>query len=110
MADSRMVTGLFRDRDSAERAYQSLSDRGYGREDVNLVMSDETRKLHFAPGTAETELNNAKSRTAGVGTTVQRFPSQRSARVLSAASENRWKLPTAHTSFADRAAIAFSEL
>ena len=24
-----MLTGLFRDRDSAERAYQSISDRGY---------------------------------------------------------------------------------
>jgi hypothetical protein len=43
-----MVTGLFRDRDSAERAYQSVSDRGYSREDVNLVMSDETRKQHFS--------------------------------------------------------------
>jgi hypothetical protein len=27
--NSPMVTGLFRDRDSAERAYQSLSERGY---------------------------------------------------------------------------------
>jgi len=26
---NRMVTGLFRDRESAERAYGSLSDRGY---------------------------------------------------------------------------------
>ena len=43
-----MVTGLFRDRDSAERAYQSVSDRGYGREDVNVVMSDETRRRHFS--------------------------------------------------------------
>ena len=44
----RMVTGLFADRESAERAYQSASSRGYGNDDVNLVMSDETRKRHFA--------------------------------------------------------------
>ena len=50
MADSSYVTGLFRDRDSAERAYQSLTDRGYSKDDVNLVMSDETRKRHFSSG------------------------------------------------------------
>ncbi len=38
-----LVTGLFPDRDSAEQAYQELSTRGYGRDDVNLVMTDETR-------------------------------------------------------------------
>ncbi len=47
-----MLTGLFRDRDSAERAYQSISDRGYSRDDVNLVMSDDTRKRHFSGTTA----------------------------------------------------------
>jgi hypothetical protein len=46
--DSRMVTGLFRDRTSAERAYGSLADRGYSKDDVNLVMSDDTRRKHFA--------------------------------------------------------------
>ena len=50
--DDRMLTGLFRDRDSAERAYQSISDRGYSRDDVNVVMSDETRKRHFSGATA----------------------------------------------------------
>ena len=48
MADSTMVTGLFRDRDSAEQAYRSVTDRGYSRDDVNVVMSDETRRRHFA--------------------------------------------------------------
>ena len=39
----RMVTGLFHDRDSAERAYSAVAERGYSKDDVNLVMSDETR-------------------------------------------------------------------
>ncbi|WP_298231755.1 hypothetical protein [uncultured Azohydromonas sp.] len=69
MADTPYVTGLFRDRDSAERAYQSLSDRGYTKDDVNLVMSDETRKRHFgntATGT-QTELGNKAAEGAGIG-------------------------------------------
>jgi hypothetical protein len=52
-----MVTGLFRDRESAERAYGSLTDRGYGQNDVNLLMSDETRQNHSAVDGRETECN-----------------------------------------------------
>jgi hypothetical protein len=71
MADSPYVTGLFRDRDSAERAYQTLHERGYTKDDVNLVMSDETRKRHFgsdstATGT-QTELGNKAAEGAGIG-------------------------------------------
>jgi hypothetical protein len=64
-----MLTGLFRDRDSAERAYQSIADRGYTRDDVNVVMSDETRKRHFAGNTGgrETELGNKAAEGAGIG-------------------------------------------
>lgn len=38
-----MVTGLFRDGESAERAYQACVDRGYEIGDVNVVVSEETR-------------------------------------------------------------------
>ena len=62
-----MLTGLFRDRDSAERAYQSVSDRGYSRDDVNLVMSDETRKRHFAATGEQTELGSKAAEGAGIG-------------------------------------------
>ena len=66
--DKPLVTGLFRDRDSAERAYQAVSDRGYGKDDVNLVMSDETRQRHFAnDGNVETELGNKAAAGAGIG-------------------------------------------
>lgn len=66
---SQMLTGLFRDRDSAERAYSTLSERGYSRDDVNLVMSDETRKRHFADaGSGQTtELGNKAAEGAGIG-------------------------------------------
>jgi hypothetical protein len=61
------VTGLFPDRDSAERAYQSAHERGYDVGDVNLAMSDETRKRHFGANTEETELGSKAGQGAGIG-------------------------------------------
>jgi hypothetical protein len=46
---SPMVSGLFRDRNSAERAYGSLTSRGYNDADINVLMSDETRSRFFPP-------------------------------------------------------------
>ncbi len=63
-----MVTGLFPDRSSAERAYESITSRGYEKDDINLVMSDKTRKIHFSDSShAETELGNKAAEGAGVG-------------------------------------------
>lgn len=65
-----MVTGLFRDRDSAEAAYNAASARGYSKDDLNLVMSDETRARHFANvnvGSTQTELGNKAAEGAGIG-------------------------------------------
>src|SRR5215216_5248183 len=66
---SRMVTGLFRDRESAERAYGSLTSRGYGKDDVNLVMSDDTRKKHFSDDN-DTELDTKAWEGAGKGAAI----------------------------------------
>ena len=65
----RMVTGRFRDRDSAERAYQSSTARGYSDRDIKLAMSDDTRKRYFSDG-AETALGNKATEGAGVGGAV----------------------------------------
>ena len=68
---NRMMTGLFRDRESAERAYQALEGRGYQRDDLNVLMTDETRKKYFADGsTAKTELGTKALEGAGVGAGV----------------------------------------
>ena len=66
--ESRMMTGLFRDRESAEGAYRSLSSRGYGKDDVNLLMSDDTRKKHFTEG--DTELGTKAWEDAGKGAAI----------------------------------------
>lgn len=65
---SRTMTGLFRDRESAERAYGSLSSRGYGKDDVNLLMSDDTRKKYFTD--ADTELGTKAWEDAGKGAAI----------------------------------------
>ena len=62
-----MVTGMFRDRESAERAYQSLPARGYSERDVNLAMSEDTRKRYFGGEAVTTELGNKAAEGAGVG-------------------------------------------
>ena len=64
------MSGMFRDRSSAENAYQSLSSRGYGKDDVNLLMSDETRKMHFSENSAHTDLGDKAMEGAGVGSAI----------------------------------------
>jgi hypothetical protein len=52
-----MVTGLFPDRESADLAYQAIKDReGYGDEDVNFFMMEDTRQKYF-PTETTTERN-----------------------------------------------------
>ena len=67
---NRVVSGLFNDRESAERAYSSLNSRGYTTDDVNLLMSDETRDRHCRDGTADTELGSKALQGAGVGSAI----------------------------------------
>lgn len=64
-----MLTGLFRDRESTEGAYQSLRDRGYSENEINVMMSDKTRDAHYKDG-AVTELGNKATEGAGVGGAV----------------------------------------
>lgn len=64
---SRVMTGLFPDRDSAERAYQGVLDRGYSREDVNLVMSDETRRRDFGDDASGTGIETGTKAAEGAG-------------------------------------------
>ena len=66
--ENRMMTGLFRDRESAEGAYRSLSSRGYGKDDVNLMMSDDTRKKYFADD--DSELGTKAWEDAGKGAAI----------------------------------------
>ena len=44
----KIVTGLFRDSESVERAYEVVAQRDYGTADINVVMSDDTRRRYFS--------------------------------------------------------------
>ena len=66
-----MVTGMFTDRNSAERAYNSITSRGYDKDDINLVMSDQTRKAHFGDTpNVDTDLESKAAEGAGVGSAI----------------------------------------
>lgn len=69
-AKSRMLTGMFNDRQSAEGAYSALESRGYSKDDVNIVMSDDTRKKHFAKDGPDTDLGDKALETAGKGSAI----------------------------------------
>ena len=62
------VAGTFTDRAAAERAYNSMLSRGYDEKEINLIMSDETRKMYFSEqNSTDSELGNKAMEGAGVG-------------------------------------------
>lgn len=68
-----LLTGLFRDRESADRAYASAKSRGYTDEELNVLMSDKTRDSWFDGETAETadsELGSKALEGAGAGSAI----------------------------------------
>ena len=68
---SRTVTGLFRDKESAEKVYNSLRTRGYSDEDVSLMMSDDTRKKYFTDDDEnKTEFDTKAWEGAGKGAAI----------------------------------------
>jgi hypothetical protein len=69
-SDRRMLTGMFADRASAERAYNTLHERGYEKDDINLIMSDDTRKKHYSNDTVKTDLGTKAAETAGTGSVI----------------------------------------
>ena len=70
MADKDyLATRLFTDRDSAEREYQATLARGYDPKDINVVMTEEGRKRHFAHGprlSSATRASKAPGSAAGL--------------------------------------------
>ena len=65
-----LMTRSFHDRESAERAFNDLSSRGYKSDDIHVIMSDDTRKRHFGKDTGKTDLGNKAAEGAGIGGAV----------------------------------------
>lgn len=71
--ENKMLSGLFSDRESAEKAYSSVRDRGYSDDEINVLMSDRTRDDWYGDYEVESddELANSKAlEGTGVGSAV----------------------------------------
>ncbi len=69
-AERNMLTGMFRDRESTENAYKTLQEKGYTKDEINLVMSEETRKKHFSGDVEDTEIGTKAAEGAGKGSAL----------------------------------------
>ena len=65
-----IVSGVFNDRSSAEKAYDSLISKGYNADDITVLMSDKTRDTHFKDSDHESDLGNKSMEGAGVGSAI----------------------------------------
>jgi len=65
-----LLTGSFRNRAEAERAYDSLIRRGYSKDEINIIMSDDTRKRHFTETSTTTDLGNKAAEGGLAGATL----------------------------------------
>lgn len=64
----RYVTGLYSSPEAAGRAYQGLtSQHGYRSDDINVIMTDDTRRRHFGDVTPGTELSGGTKAAEGFG-------------------------------------------
>jgi uncharacterized protein YjbJ (UPF0337 family) len=68
-SNNRVMTGMFNDRDSMDRAYNSAISRGYSKDEVNLMMSDQTRDSWFAEGD-DSALGSKALEGAGTGSAI----------------------------------------
>ena len=65
------MTAIFSDRDAAETAYNALLAHGFSKDDVNIVMTDETRKQHFdARDSDDSALTDKALEGAGKGSAI----------------------------------------
>lgn len=69
-SQNRVLTGMFNDRTSAEKAYDSALSRGYSKDEVNLMMSDQTRDSWFDGEGGDSDLGSKALEGAGTGSAI----------------------------------------
>ena len=65
-----LMTGMFRTKEDADNAYTALQLRGYGSNDIYLLMSQNTRDTHFHNGIHEKSIGNKSLEGAGTGSAI----------------------------------------
>ena len=68
--ENGMLTGMFQDRKSTENAYNSMQERGYNEDEINMVMSKDTHEKYFSDDKEETELGNKAAAGSGAGSAI----------------------------------------
>ena len=66
---ARMVTHVFHDRDKLERAYRFIREYGYDKDEVNVMMSDQTQQKHYADQ-PDSEVGEKALEGAGAGSAI----------------------------------------
>ena len=69
-SEPRLLTGMFADPQSTQDAYNALHERGYSKDDINVVMTDDTRKKHYSGAVKETEIGTKAAEGAGTGSAI----------------------------------------
>jgi hypothetical protein len=64
-----LVTGIFHNREDAEQAYADLRNKGYAPDEINLIMSEDTRTKHFSDR-RDTEMGTKAMEGLGTGATI----------------------------------------
>lgn len=67
---SRTVSALFRNRRDAENAFQTVLDLGYARDDISVLMSEESRTRYYGSDRTDTELGSKAAEGTGVGAAI----------------------------------------
>lgn len=62
-----LVTGVFDSKESADRAYEALQDRGYTSDKIHVIMSDDTRTRHYGNNEA-VKVETGTKTMSGTGT------------------------------------------
>jgi hypothetical protein len=68
--EKSILTGIFDDRESAERAYNALKERGYTDDEISIMMTDETHKKHFDKVKGKSEIGNKAMEGTGAGAAI----------------------------------------
>lgn len=64
------VSKVFMGREEADHAYSDLLQRGYTQDEINVLMSDETRNTHFGEDQPKSGLEDSVADSAGKGSMI----------------------------------------
>lgn len=66
-SDRPLITGTYRDYESADRAYADFRDRGYTDDDIHVIMSEDTKKHYYDRDVSEVEIREGSKAMEGAG-------------------------------------------